>query len=137
MFRVVALIVSIFATLSVARKSCRQCFGSLEIHFGDYTTLDNVQTYVAGTFGMCATGRQYGMTSYTFDECITKNNAQACKTWNLKYDAWRYCGNGGKVDYKRIGFCSGDVCADEDRLYMKCVKSVECVGDCKCSQCGC
>lgn len=131
------LVLSLFIDLAVAKNPCRQCNADLVIHFKDHMSYSNVAKYVAGTLGKCATGAQYDMTKTFPSDCQIINNEQACRTWEIYYYVWRYCGNGGIVNLKRTGFCSGDVCAIDDRLYMKCVKSVQCAGTCNCSECGC
>lgn len=135
--KVAFLVLSLLANNVLSRNSCRQCKGEQTLIFKDYTTQNEAREYLAKTFGSCATGQQYIFSVNSTGTCLQGTSEPSCKYWNLEIMAWRYCGNGGKVDLKQANVCVGNVCTAMDNLLMKCWKSVECTGDCHCNQCGC
>lgn len=131
LIKTVLLFLSLFAgILAAGHNSCRQCKGSHTLIFKDYATIEQVKDYVAHTLGNCATGAEYGLTVNTQGTCLQGSNESSCKYWNLQIMAWRYCGNGGRVDLKQANVCVGNVCSAMDNLLMDCWKSVECHGLC-------
>lgn len=134
---IVILLLSLFTGFAAARNGCRQCDGSLNLVFKNYLTLYEVNTYLAGTIGRCATAKQYELRRMSEKECINDATEYACKTWTLGIKAWRYCGNGGKVLVRRDNVCIGNLCAGMEQLVMRCTKSVDCAEKCDCDECGC
>lgn len=135
--RLVFVLFSLFSGVAIARNGCRQCHGNQVVLFTDYMSYEDFRNYVTGTVGLCATGDQYSMDQISSSNCISKGGVSACKEWRASYQVWRYCGNGGKLDLRRVGICVGNVCGVDDQLSMSCVKSVDCASKCHCILCGC
>lgn len=143
---VIQNIILVFATLincTVARNGCRQCIGNSIVSFDRYISRDLFKYYLSGTLEPCITGKQYEVVLWTGSDCDVKNCKRPecempdCKTWKASYQMWRYCGNGSQVFLDKKNQCVGTLCASDDRLRLKCNKSVDCVGTCECRDCGC
>lgn len=131
-----ALVISyLLAGFALAHNSCRQCTGSNLLIFKERRNINEVKYYLDQTFGKCATGEQYSITGYTYDDCIIVQNQPLCVKWTVQLKVWRYCGNGGKAYVSRSNRCVGNVCAYDERLSLECFKSVQCQGDCRLPDC--
>lgn len=119
-----------------ARNGCRQCTGTHILNFKDYATLVQVEEYLSGTLGKCATGHQYEVNSWTASDCSV-TDSQCCKNWDILVRVWRYCGNGGSVFLDQSNVCDGNRCTLYDRLVLTCKQSVDCRSKCDCKACGC
>lgn len=121
---------------AVTRNGCRQCTGDHILNFKDFVNIGQVKTFVYATLGKCATGNNYEVKGWNSWDCQV-GDITSCRTWMINYQIWRYCGNGGKVFLDNGLRCIGDLCVLDDRLRLLCHKSVDCVGNCNCSECGC
>lgn len=135
------ILVSILLIPAVARNGCRQCTGSKVLKFAQYVEKDEVVQYIIDSIKLCATGRDYRVMAPVADEtespCSHDGFTTVCKNWKARVFAYRYCGNGGGVVMTKGQTCQGDLCVTSDVLNMKCTKSVDCIGNCVCSECGC
>lgn len=136
-FRLAFVCLSLIFGTAVARNGCRQCTGSIKLNFKNYVSLYELSTYLDGSLGRCATGKQYDRTLIAEYGCMTANYEVICKNWNIGLKVWRYCGNGGKVSLRQDNVCVGNICVSLDQLELKCSKSVDCKETCDCDLCGC
>lgn len=148
MLRVLGLI--LLACLAGADNSCRQCTGSQLLVFSKEVLENDAINFFETRFNKCATGPDYEITSTSYSGCHCtdpdkvppyKNCAQvgltACTVYVFNLNVWRYCGNGGTVDFTKPSYCDGAICVTKDNLNLTCNRSVQCKSPCVCKDCGC
>lgn len=136
--RTVLLCALLLVSGTVARNSCRQCTGTYTMDFVEFRSYSDVQKYLQEVLGICATGRQFEITSTSVSDCFTGSTSIAvCKTWILGVRVWRFCGNGPTVYLNRQNICSTLYCTSTEVLNLKCTKSVGCANRCNSKLCGC
>lgn len=143
------LLFSLFAGQALSLNGCRQCSGTVTLTFPTWLDPPRAQHYFDERFSACATHSDYTATKGARYQCqCTHGRYAGCEakgvndncrqhTWTVQ--AWRYCGNGGKVDFNKNfvpqGFPTNQ--AFNFKVAMTCTHSVICKGDCNCSDCGC
>lgn len=125
------IVVSLLASSATARDGCRRCYGTLELGFADYTSKSVASDVAANALDGCATGNQYYLNPFNGEVCVQGK----CMRWKITAAVYRYCGNGGKVNFQKSFSCSGAVCSTYTSLVMNCDKSVDCVGTCTADFC--
>lgn len=141
-----------FAGHAMGLNGCRQCTGTKIIIFNNPVSEDQAMEFFKTSLGNCATGDDYdayrGVAEGCQLPCVrpvvgprTTSCAQfgpvRCPKWTFTLKMWRYCGNGGSVTLNKSDHCSAGVCAISDNLRLVCTRSVRCLGDCNCAECGC
>lgn len=130
------IVLTLLAATAVAANSCRQCDGMMTLDFKLPVTQDQVKRLAAVSLHGCATGDQYDIIGYSHRLVVCDfPHVSACYEWKVHLKVWRYCGNGGMLDFTRNDFCSAGVCALEINLLLACDKSVTCATDCNMAQC--
>lgn len=149
LFGVLALLLN----LTSGKNSCRQCTGVMNYEFNNFISVDDALEFLKTSIGDCTTGQILDLTTAhagpadcqyrcrpgeTGPQCLEPGATIAkCKYWYFNLTVYRYCGNGGSVKLEKGEHCAAGLCAIKESLTLTCTKSVGCVGNCNCAQCGC
>lgn len=146
-FTYISLLLSLLAGVAATKNSCRQCLGQQHLTFDHYVPIQVAEAYWKASIGTCATGGEHEVRASLSTDCIKPciqfvggkcvRWSYECKNWDFTLKIWRYCGNGGSVELRKANHCADSICTTEDHLTLACSPSVECHGNCRCSECGC
>lgn len=131
------IMLSVLAGSAVARNGCRQCRGQRTINFKNSVSIEDATAYLKFVLSDCATANEFDILGCSPSQCLDETMSALCKTYYFSLRIWRYCGNGGNIDFKQQNICHGNVCLNTDHLFMECTRSVDCRSKCTCSMCGC
>lgn len=152
--KAILLLVIFLASRVKSRNGCRQCIGRQFLRFDNFKTQEHAIESFKVSIGQCATGNEYEfevinlfdcrqpcLTSITLPsgevKCQTYTGIKECKAWTYGIKVWRYCGNGGIVNFSKGRQCLDYRRVARDDTILSCDKSVDCHGQCDCKQCGC
>lgn len=153
-FHILLALLHISVGLAASHNSCRQCMGNQAITFKTRVSQDSATSFFKASLGSCATGNDYYVQLVEPSDCLIpcvveaidnnkrrycqKFGEKVCLTYKFNIRVWRYCGNGGSVTLNKGAHCSiQGFCVASDSLSLSCNRSVQCRGDCTCSNCGC